>query len=472
MKSTHLNLNTAYSFYIRHVGKILFEIKKIPYYRFGYFFLSSFMVYYFLSLVIYAKDILSPLEGIYAGTALCRWLTLLVDTHVKQMVFSLLGFLASIGMLINWKRRFCISIVVFCWMIVHLIIYPIFLPSDGSIGFLLLLLLCYKGNTFDRFPDHFIYLLRLLMALGYTVSGLHKLYSPSWISGDAIRYSLLYPNSYDHFLVQYILSLPPIFLKCLTWGFFYLELFYLPLFLFRPFRNIIFYLMTIYLMGTLFCIKIGGIVVGSLIFHFFAWNKGLNIGIDWKKMGSKTYKMFILFLIGSCNLILFFGVSRPIGRIFNVPDQKLHKLSNLSFILKSTGLTLATYAYGSNYYLFGDQERLEGWRMKYRMTFYLESKEKVELDFSKELYSQLQGPYYKFIGIQYVLGFVLTPKLHLRDVMFTNSFCRLSAFRREIGLLRPVESVLVEAWERDDSRHFSFHHSCSLREGIKELDAL
>jgi hypothetical protein len=71
-----------------------------------------------------------------------------------------------------------------------------------------------------------------LVALGYSLSGLHKLDSPSWVDGSALRHVLQNPLARDTWIVSAVLALPPIFLRLATWGALGLELAFFPLGLF------------------------------------------------------------------------------------------------------------------------------------------------------------------------------------------------------------------------------------------------
>ena len=69
----------------------------------------------------------------------------------------------------------------------------------------------------------------LLLAVGYTFSGLVKLSSPSWVNGEAIRLLLDNPLARPGIFRDFLLNLPELILKLMTWGSLILEVVFLPM---------------------------------------------------------------------------------------------------------------------------------------------------------------------------------------------------------------------------------------------------
>ncbi|MEJ7809656.1 MAG: hypothetical protein WKG32_04480 [Gemmatimonadaceae bacterium] len=69
----------------------------------------------------------------------------------------------------------------------------------------------------------------VVMAGGYTLSGIDKLASPSWVDGSAFRYVLENPIARDTWLREWLLSLPAMWLRLLTWGGLAMEILFAPL---------------------------------------------------------------------------------------------------------------------------------------------------------------------------------------------------------------------------------------------------
>jgi predicted DCC family thiol-disulfide oxidoreductase YuxK len=76
----------------------------------------------------------------------------------------------------------------------------------------------------------------ILMALGYSYSGVTKLLSPSWQDGSALLRMLANPLGRPGGIHGVLLALPPILVKTATWGALSLELLFAPLSLFRRLR--------------------------------------------------------------------------------------------------------------------------------------------------------------------------------------------------------------------------------------------
>jgi hypothetical protein len=72
-------------------------------------------------------------------------------------------------------------------------------------------------------PKALVYGAWLLLALGYSISGFHKMTSPSWIDGSALRHLLGNPLARDTAFRALLLSLPDTLLKLMSWGVLALE---------------------------------------------------------------------------------------------------------------------------------------------------------------------------------------------------------------------------------------------------------
>ena len=69
----------------------------------------------------------------------------------------------------------------------------------------------------------------ILMAVGYTYSGVMKLSSPSWLDGSALRHVLENPLARPTPIREMLLALPPIVLRTMTWAGLALEIGFAPL---------------------------------------------------------------------------------------------------------------------------------------------------------------------------------------------------------------------------------------------------
>ena len=108
-----------------------------------------------------------------------------------------------------------------------------------------------------------------LYALGYTVSGLHKLQSPSWLDGSALHHVLRSPLSRDHFLCHYLLEAHPIVLQMSTWGSLLAEISFLPLGIFYHTRKYYWWAFLALHFGVLLLVNFTDLTLGILMMHFF-----------------------------------------------------------------------------------------------------------------------------------------------------------------------------------------------------------
>jgi hypothetical protein len=108
-----------------------------------------------------------------------------------------------------------------------------------------------------------------LYAIGYTISGLHKLQSPSWIDGSALRHVLQSPLSRDNTLCHYLLDMNPLVLQISTWGSLFAEISFLPLGLFYHTRKLYWLMFLALHLGVLFVVNFTDLTLGVLTMHFF-----------------------------------------------------------------------------------------------------------------------------------------------------------------------------------------------------------
>ncbi len=110
------------------------------------------------------------------------------------------------------------------------------------------------------------------LALGYSVSGLFKLVSPSWIEGHAIKDSINWIWSRDYFYTKFYSGLPDYLMNFVTWGSLLAELLFLPLSIFKFARPITWLALTLMQLNILLLLDIMDLTLGVLIFHFFVFD--------------------------------------------------------------------------------------------------------------------------------------------------------------------------------------------------------
>jgi hypothetical protein len=112
----------------------------------------------------------------------------------------------------------------------------------------------------------------LLLGLGYTLSGLHKLGSPSWRDGTALRHVLELPLARDTWLRAAVLSLPDGAFATLTYGALFAELSALPLFVIRRLRPFAWWGLVAMQLGILCLLDFADLTLGMLLFHAFVFD--------------------------------------------------------------------------------------------------------------------------------------------------------------------------------------------------------
>lgn len=112
------------------------------------------------------------------------------------------------------------------------------------------------------------YIAWFLMALGYTVSGLHKLQCPSWVDGSALEHVLRSPLARDNIIVHGVLSMP---LHYLTWASLVLEITFLPLGIFYYTRLLYWFAYLVFHLGILCTINFSDLTLGVFMIHIFTF---------------------------------------------------------------------------------------------------------------------------------------------------------------------------------------------------------
>ncbi len=147
-----------------------------------------------------------------------------------------------------------------------------------------------------RMPGQVFFIAWILMAVGYSYSGLTKLISPSWLDGTAVMHILSNPLARPTLLRDAMLALPESVLKLMTWTGLAFELAFAPLVLFRrarPWMWIGGLLMHVTLMTLL---DFANLSLGMVMLHLFTFNPA------WLPARVHTYKQDALFYDGYCGL--------------------------------------------------------------------------------------------------------------------------------------------------------------------------
>jgi len=112
----------------------------------------------------------------------------------------------------------------------------------------------------------------LLLGLGYTLSGIHKLGSPSWLEGTALRHVLELPLARDTQLRTALLALPDAVFSGLSWAALLAELSALPLFSSSRLRPYAWCTLVAMQLGILCLLDFADLTLGMLLFHAFVFD--------------------------------------------------------------------------------------------------------------------------------------------------------------------------------------------------------
>ena len=112
----------------------------------------------------------------------------------------------------------------------------------------------------------------ILMALGYSYSGITKLGSRSWADGTAIYYVLENPLARPGIVRDLLVSLPDPLLRAATWGALGLELLFVPLALFRRLRPLLWSALLAMHLVLLVLIDCTDLSLGMIVLHLFTFD--------------------------------------------------------------------------------------------------------------------------------------------------------------------------------------------------------
>jgi len=146
-------------------------------------------------------------------------------------------------------------------------------PSIPYIG--LLLVLCAlvptgKSWTMPRWIPRCAW---ILLAVGYTFSGITKLGSPSWIDGSAIALLLENPLARPGIFRDALLAMPDLIPQLLTWGTLGIEILFAPLVLSRRLRPWVWLATCAMHLGIIAVVDFADLSLGMLMIHAFTFDR-------------------------------------------------------------------------------------------------------------------------------------------------------------------------------------------------------
>jgi predicted DCC family thiol-disulfide oxidoreductase YuxK len=123
-----------------------------------------------------------------------------------------------------------------------------------------------------RMPQSVWAVVWILMAVGYTYSGLMKLTSPSWLDGSAVRHILENPLARPTPIREALLATPAWLLRSITWVGLALEIGFAPLALFRRLRPWVWLAGLAMHLSLMALIDFADLSLGMVMLHLFTFN--------------------------------------------------------------------------------------------------------------------------------------------------------------------------------------------------------
>ena len=189
--------------------------------------------------------------------------------------------LASLFFAMGIRRKWMAVILWFGWTALFHRNNLIANPSIPYVGLLLVLSLLVPGgealslgarNKNWAMPKWVFRAAWILMAVGYSFSGILKMSSPSWVDGSAMRFLLENPLARPGFARDVMLSLPDGILSLMTWGVLAVEVLFVPLALWSRSRPWIWLAMVGMHLGIVTTVDFADLSAGMLMIHLFVFD--------------------------------------------------------------------------------------------------------------------------------------------------------------------------------------------------------
>lgn len=241
------------------------------------FILGSYLFVHFAMLVPWAGELfssagmmeasVSPLMGILPNPL--GWF----DAPEFATGFVVVAAVLSLALAGGFKDRIVAVVLWFMWACLLTRAPLITNPGIPFVGWLLLFhaAVPVKKDPEWRLPRSFYSLAWVLMAVGYTFSGVTKLGSPSWVDGTALYHVLESPLARPTFFREWLVSQPDL-LRAMTYGVLGLEVLFAPLAAFRTFRPAIWLAMVLMHFGILVTVDFADLTMGMLLIHVITFD--------------------------------------------------------------------------------------------------------------------------------------------------------------------------------------------------------
>lgn len=248
--------------------------------------LGSLLVFYFLSLFPYARELFSN-QGMVPDASINPALIFpnpfwYFDSP-KAIEIFLIVLIASAAMFAVGIFRHLNAILL--WIGVVFLLNRNTLIADvrfGYLGWMLLATLAVpkgeplsvmrKGFPTWEFPKPLCIGAWVIFAITYSASGLVKLSHPLWREGTALQFILSGPDAHIWWLQSILLMLPLWLIKFLTWATLGMEILCAPLCIWNYTRRIAWFGLTLMHLGILLVLPLFDLTATILIFHMFVFD--------------------------------------------------------------------------------------------------------------------------------------------------------------------------------------------------------
>lgn len=275
------------------------NLKNYSYFRIIF---GAYLSLHFMALVPWATELFGGGGALQASASPLVRLFPNILGWIDQPVFVIAFLCAAAGLSLMFmagiKDKMAAAGIWFIWACLVGRNPLILNPGIPFVGWLLLMHVVMPKPDGDawRMPKSFYNLAWLVMALGYTYSGVTKLVSASWLDGSALLHVLESPLARPSFLRELLVS-QPVVLKVMTFSVLGLEILTAPLALFRKTRPFLWLALVGMHMGILMTVDFADLTWGVLMIHVITFDPDwvsqlrakITIGIPrhWR-IGSKT----------------------------------------------------------------------------------------------------------------------------------------------------------------------------------------
>jgi uncharacterized membrane protein len=249
--------------------------------------LGVYLIQHFAFLIPYAQEIWSN-TGVFPSPSLnfthgvfpnvlnyCDSTEFIIAFLIALLLFSVLFTL-------GFYRRLAALFIWYGWVCLFDRNNLISNPGIPFVGWLLLCCTmipggeCYslkpKAKSDWEFPRVLWIGAWFVMSLSYTISGIDKLQSPSWLNGSAILHLVNNPLARDWWLRETVAELPVWIIKLMTYSILTIEVLFAPFALLRITRKWIWLAAVLMHVGILLLVDFADLTAGMLMIHIITFD--------------------------------------------------------------------------------------------------------------------------------------------------------------------------------------------------------